>query len=410
VQFAIVRIGDGTYHDRDFSANWDGARAAGLIRGAYLYFEPGDDPVVQADIVVAAVGRLGPGDLPVTLDVEAPSPSVSPAEYTARIHTWVDRVTAGTGRAPIIYTGRYYWDPYVASSDFAGLPLWHAQYTSAACPNINDRWGDWAFWQYTSSGSVPGIAGNVDRNRFNGTYAELQALASAATCTPHCEGSVIVDATCGRGDCAAYGSRCVDDALGARCAFFACPDVGDAVVCLPDGHTIGTCHDGAISTGDCAAYGAYCSTQSAAGMTDAHCASVFCVASATDVPVAHDTCLPDGQIVHCTDSAGLENAHACPAGTTCTVTGGTASCVDPTAPVDPGPDGGVMGGGGNTGRDAGTTGAGDGGATHADASMIVGARPGAVMQSSCSALPGAGSRGTLAWLVALGLLVARRRR
>lgn len=177
IKFAIVRIGDGTYHDRDFATNWAGARRAGLIRGAYQFFEPGQDAVTQADIVVAAVGRLGPGDMPVTIDVEAPSPGVSTTAYARSIHQWVDRVTAGTGRAPMIYTGRYYWDPYVASSDFTSLPLWHAQYTSAACPNINDRWSDWAFWQYTSSGRVAGISGNVDRDRWNGTYEQLQALA-----------------------------------------------------------------------------------------------------------------------------------------------------------------------------------------------------------------------------------------
>lgn len=180
IGFAIVRIGDGTYRDSRFRENWDGAGRVGLLRGAYLFFEPDIDPDVQADIVVAAVGRLGPGDLPVTIDVEAPGPGVSPAEYTRRIHRWVDRVTAGTGREPIVYTGRYYWDPFVASSDFRHLPLWHAQYTSAACPNINDRWSDWTFWQYTSSGSIAGIGGRVDRNRFNGTLAELRAMATVA--------------------------------------------------------------------------------------------------------------------------------------------------------------------------------------------------------------------------------------
>ncbi len=129
--------------------------------------------------MVAAVGRLGAGDMPVTIDVEAPSPGVSPATYAARIHTWVDRVTAGTGRQPIIYTGRYYWDPFVASSDFRSLPLWHAQYTSASCPNINDRWHDWKFWQYTSSGSVSGIGGRVDRDVFNGSLSDLRSFANS---------------------------------------------------------------------------------------------------------------------------------------------------------------------------------------------------------------------------------------
>ncbi len=472
IRFAIVRIGDGYGGDAQFAANWEGTRANGLIRGAYQYFEPGDDPIRQADIVVAAVGRLGPGDLPVTIDVEAPSPSVSPATYAARIHQWADRVTAGTGKAPIIYTGRYYWDPYVATSDFAGNPLWHAQYTSAACPNIDDRWSDWAFWQYTSTGSIPGIAGNVDRNRFNGTYAQLQALANVATCSAHCEGSTIVDATCGRGDCAAFGSRCVDDALGARCAFFACPDtgdttvclpdghtigncsngavttgdcaaygsrctatggpprcaffacpdVGDTTVCLPDGHTLGTCHDGAITTGDCAAYGAFCSTQSETGAVAGHCASVFCVAQASDVPVAHDTCLPNGQLVHCTDTGGIENARDCAAGTTCMDVAGVGRCVDPHAPMatpDAGP-GGTMGG---THTDAGTsshadagvpsTMGGDGGVVaRGDASSTTMHDPmrAAPQMSGCSIAVGARSSTAGIGLGLLALVLGRRRR
>ena len=180
IKFAIVRVSDGTtFRDPQFSNNWNGARAAGLYRGVYQFFRPQQDPIAQADIVVAAVGRLGPGDLPAVCDVEAPSPGVTPAQYTAVLHRWVDRVTAGTGRAPIIYTGRYYWDPYVASNDFNTLPLWHAQYTSAACPNINDRWSDWAMWQYTSSGRVAGISGNVDRNRWNGTLEQLAEFANS---------------------------------------------------------------------------------------------------------------------------------------------------------------------------------------------------------------------------------------
>ena len=36
----------------------------------------------------------------------------------------------------------------------------------------------WTFWQYTSTGSVAGISGNVDRDYFNGSSDRLLALAN----------------------------------------------------------------------------------------------------------------------------------------------------------------------------------------------------------------------------------------
>ena len=63
--FAIARVSDGTGHiDATFAPNWAGIRAAGMIRGAYQFFEPSEDAVAQANVVIARVGRLGPGDLP----------------------------------------------------------------------------------------------------------------------------------------------------------------------------------------------------------------------------------------------------------------------------------------------------------------------------------------------------------
>jgi lysozyme len=70
IDFAIARISDGSYLDTEFSTNWSGMKSAGLVRGAYQYFEPGEDPSTQASIVVSAVGVLGAGDLPVTADME----------------------------------------------------------------------------------------------------------------------------------------------------------------------------------------------------------------------------------------------------------------------------------------------------------------------------------------------------
>ncbi len=76
-----------------------------LVRGAYQFFEPGENPTTQANIVIKAVGKLGAGDLPVTADMEVTG-GQSAATIAANLQTWVAAVTAGTGKAPMVYTAR----------------------------------------------------------------------------------------------------------------------------------------------------------------------------------------------------------------------------------------------------------------------------------------------------------------
>jgi hypothetical protein len=128
-------------------------------------------------MVVARVGQLAAGDLPVMLDAETTG-GLSPAAVAQQIHRWVDAVTAGTGKAPMVYTGAFFWDDNVQSADFAGLPLVIAWY-GTDCPGIPDAWSNWTIHQYTSSASVPGVSGDVDADVFNGSLAALQALAGA---------------------------------------------------------------------------------------------------------------------------------------------------------------------------------------------------------------------------------------
>jgi len=52
--------------------------------------------------------------------------------------------------------------------------LWIAEW-EIQTPEKMGNWPGWSFWQYTSRGAVPGIAGSVDLNRFNGTIDDLHA-------------------------------------------------------------------------------------------------------------------------------------------------------------------------------------------------------------------------------------------
>jgi GH25 family lysozyme M1 (1,4-beta-N-acetylmuramidase) len=57
-------------------------------------------------------------------------------------------------------------------------PLNVAHWTSASSPTIPNGFPYWTIWQYTDSGSVSGISGAVDRDRFNGSSSRLLALAN----------------------------------------------------------------------------------------------------------------------------------------------------------------------------------------------------------------------------------------
>lgn len=182
VAFAFVRVSDGVNSiDPQFGANWTGAKAAGLLRGAYQYFRPNQDAAAQAELFLDKIGALGPGDLAPVLDVETLG-GQSAAVTRQKVRQWIDIVETRTKRKVILYTGYYFWRDEVGNMALPDQPLWIAGYTSQ-CPLIPEVWDKWTFWQYSDAGAVNGISGGVDVNWFNGDLATLmQTTGGAAGC------------------------------------------------------------------------------------------------------------------------------------------------------------------------------------------------------------------------------------
>lgn len=217
VKFSFVRISDGTQSiDATFDTNWSGSRAAGIKHGAYQLFRASQDPIAQADILLDAIDhKLEADDLPPVIDVELADGQTG-AEIAAGVGAWLDHVRAAIGRDPIIYTGFYFWRDTVGAVDYTSSPLWHAQYTSDSCPEIAPPWQNWAFWQYTDSGTVNGITGGVDTNRFNGDDAAFaQLLGPAGACGDGtCDGGetqLSCEADCGPCGTIGYAGAVIDD-------------------------------------------------------------------------------------------------------------------------------------------------------------------------------------------------------
>ena len=183
--FAIAKATEGTtFLDAYLNANIAGMKRYGIIPGAYHFAHPSIDATAQADYFTNAVRRANGGHfhglLQLVLDLEV-TDGRTPAQVWAWTQTFCARVHAVTGRPCIIYTGFYFWRDSVGNpNNNLNCPLWLAAYVSNPTPYIPQAWSSvgWAFWQYTDTGSVPGISGHADRDYFKnaGSYPNIDAL------------------------------------------------------------------------------------------------------------------------------------------------------------------------------------------------------------------------------------------
>lgn len=174
VEYAFIRVSDGsTVIDEFFEVNWQQAKSNGIVVGAYQFFRPGQDPVAQADLLLSMMGTLGPEDLPPVIDIEVTG-GLSGAEVIASAQAWIDVVEADVGAAPLVYTAPGWWDSNVGLPALGTYPLWVASW-GVTCPAVPTGWSDYIFHQFSATGTVSGISGDVDENYFNGSSVDLDA-------------------------------------------------------------------------------------------------------------------------------------------------------------------------------------------------------------------------------------------
>jgi lysozyme len=175
--FAFVQATDGaTFVDPEFSSSWPAMKRAGLLRGAYHFFQPTADLAAQQALFLQTV-QLEPGDLPPVLDIEV-AHGASAGALLAGMKQWLEAVEQATGRTPIIYTSPGFWKQQLGDSpDFARYPLWIANY-GVDQPDVPAAWSTWTFWQFSEKGTMEGVGGPVDLDTFHGSLDDLRAFAS----------------------------------------------------------------------------------------------------------------------------------------------------------------------------------------------------------------------------------------
>lgn len=176
--YVIIRAGQNLWPDRDFPRNWAAAKAAGLPRGSYWFYDSRADPKRQAELWVDTMdGDLG--ELPMFADFEE--------AYGGQFKGWrnwynfLERLKELVDQKEIaIYTAFYYWrdnapNPNTQAQNleyFHQYPLWIANY-GVTTPSVPKPWGanEWLFWQFTEvgDGNLYGVESKgIDLNYFNG--------------------------------------------------------------------------------------------------------------------------------------------------------------------------------------------------------------------------------------------------
>jgi len=168
VPFAYYKCTDGVkFIDPTFELNKAGCTAAGVPHAPYHYYQPGYEPIAQADHFIQAAGK-GYGRY--ILDLEEPD---RVENITPKIQAFLERVEQLTATRPAIYTSAGYWNDFIHPK-----PTWAkdydlivAHYTLARLPLLPIGWTTWRIWQFSDCWFFPGCNETADADWFNGDLA-----------------------------------------------------------------------------------------------------------------------------------------------------------------------------------------------------------------------------------------------
>lgn len=171
--FTFIKATQGaTDIDPNYMGNLSKSRAAGLATGSYHFYMTDDDPSAQFSNFAHHV-TIKPGDLPPVIDIETFSKNTLP-DTAAKLTSFIHMVEEKYGVKPILYSGEHFANQYL--ENFGEYPLWLAEYNSDKEPALPRGWSRWTIWQHTQNGSVAGVSGHVDLDRFNGGIQQFQRL------------------------------------------------------------------------------------------------------------------------------------------------------------------------------------------------------------------------------------------
>ncbi len=172
VEYAFIRVGVRGYGqegrivlDEMFEANVQGASAAGIKVGVYFFSQAvtEEEALEEANIVLEAIDGYDV-TYPIVYDVEKTGEKtgrmnqISKEERTKMAQIFINRIREA-GYTPMIYSNMEMWSVLIDMAAFEDVEKWFAYYSSDVYFPY-----EYAIWQYSDTGRIDGINGDVDLN------------------------------------------------------------------------------------------------------------------------------------------------------------------------------------------------------------------------------------------------------
>ena len=183
VKYAMIRSSFGVENpnqiDNKFFRNIQNATAAGMKCGIYhySYAQSVEAAKKEADFCIKTIKGYKI-DLPVAFDIEDSSQThLGKDTLTNIVIAFCDRIKKA-GYTPMLYCNPNWLNNYLYKDKLIGkYDIWLAQWQVSA-PSYNC-----CIWQYSDSGTVSGISGNVDMNYIYKDYTAKTTKPSKPTAT-----------------------------------------------------------------------------------------------------------------------------------------------------------------------------------------------------------------------------------
>ena len=162
----------GIYIDQQFERNYAECRRLGIPVGAYYYTYAQDAATVQAELAKLHEALAGKTfTLPIAVDVEDNKLKPLSADALTDLVIAAADAIESWGLYAMVYTYTWYSQTELNMDRLAAYDLWIADYRSKRPTRKH------GMWQYTSTGRLDGIAGNVDISHAYKDYPTIIARA-----------------------------------------------------------------------------------------------------------------------------------------------------------------------------------------------------------------------------------------